>query len=65
VAQVLALIWSGDLPAINVSTKPGGRPLWRISEAGLQQFIERRRHVAAPKVTARTRRPKQKTKQYF
>lgn len=39
---VLGWIHSGELKARNVATKAGGRPSWRISEADLAEFLERR-----------------------
>jgi excisionase family DNA binding protein len=37
VAQVYALVRSGDLPAV----KLGGRGVWRVDRGQLEQYIER------------------------
>jgi excisionase family DNA binding protein len=51
---VLAWIKSGELPAHNIGTNPGGRPTWRIALVDLDGFLERRR--AVPTATAVRRR---------
>ena len=35
---VLAWIRRGELKAINVSSKPGGRPKWRVTQQALEAF---------------------------
>ncbi len=35
---VLAWISSGELNAVNVSRRPGGKPRWRITSEALQAF---------------------------
>ena len=40
--KVLSWIRSGELPAVNVTTKPGGRPKYRIAPADLDTFRTRR-----------------------
>ena len=55
---VFLWIRSGEITAINVATKPGGRPTWRISSADLQFFLEARRAKPAAPVTRR--QPKRK-----
>jgi excisionase family DNA binding protein len=55
--KVVAWIKSGELRAINVAARLGGRPRFRISEADLLAFQERRSAVPiAP-------RPKRQKKQ--
>jgi hypothetical protein len=63
---VFAWIKSGELRAINVATKIGGRPTWRIDQVDFQTFLEARR--SHPNVrqspVARRRRPERATR-YF
>lgn len=54
--KVRAWITSGQLDAIDVSTRPGGRPRWRISEANLLEFEARRAATPPPKPKRRRRR---------
>jgi excisionase family DNA binding protein len=42
VSKVLSWIRCGDLRAVNVVGKLGGRPRWRISVADLDAFLETR-----------------------
>ncbi|MGA2061330.1 MAG: helix-turn-helix domain-containing protein [Thermoguttaceae bacterium] len=58
VHKILTLIHIGDLPAIDVATKPGGRPRYLIDERDVEAF-ERRRSVQAPSPTPTRRRAKQ------
>ncbi len=58
VHKTLALIASGELAAINVAAKIGGRPQWRITAEALAEF-ERRRSAQPKPVTAGRRRKKQ------
>lgn len=56
--KVLAWIHSGELQAVNVATRPGGRPRWRIDQADLMAF-EQRRAATPPAPICRVRRKKQ------
>ena len=49
--KVLRWIRSGELSAVNVTTKPGGRPKYRIAAADLDTFKNRRspQHRVKPK----------------
>jgi Helix-turn-helix domain len=38
VETVLGWIWSGQLEAVNVAAKPGGRPRWRIDPKAFERF---------------------------
>jgi predicted site-specific integrase-resolvase len=49
VEKVITWIRSGELRAINVAAKPNGKPRYRIDEADLAAFENRRAVVAAPK----------------
>jgi len=61
---VLSLIHSGELRAVDVSLKQGGRPRWRILPDDLDGFLLRRTHqVPAPR--RRKRRRTANVKQYF
>lgn len=53
---VLAWIKSRDLVAMDVSRGRGERPRWRISEADLQGFLDRRRTVEPRPVAEKKRR---------
>jgi excisionase family DNA binding protein len=61
---VLALIHGGELRAVDVSPKPGGRPHWRILPEDLDGFLTRRTHQAAPP-RRRRRNPRTNVKRYF
>jgi excisionase family DNA binding protein len=51
---VLGWIKRGELRAINVSRKPGGKPKWRITQEALEAFELVR--TSAPKQPRRSRR---------
>lgn len=53
--KILAFIASGELRAVNLATRPGGRPRWKISEADLLAF-EARRSARPPAPRARRNR---------
>ena len=53
--KILAWIRSGELRAINLVERPGGRPRWKISEADLLIF-EQRRAATGPAPRTRRRR---------
>ena len=53
--KVLSWIRSGELAAIDVSTRPGGRPRWRITSEAIEDF-ERRRAAKPAVKTSRRRR---------
>ena len=54
--KVLRWIRSGELSAVNVTTKPGGRPKYRIAAADLDTFKNRRspQPRSKPKRAAKT-----------
>ena len=54
VSKVLTWIRSGELRAINVATKPLGRPRWRIMIEDLESFEAGRMASPPPKQTRRT-----------
>ena len=54
-AKVLAWIASGELIAIDVAERRGGRPRWRVSPESLEAFQRRRSSRPAPAVTRRRR----------
>lgn len=57
--KVIAWIRSGELKAVNVATKPNGRPRWAVDEADLAAFERRRSSgVLAPVPIAAARRRK-------
>lgn len=53
---VLVWIKRGDLIAMDVSRGRGERPRWRISEADLQGFLDRRRTVPLATLDAKRRK---------
>ncbi len=59
-AHVLAWIRTGELHAVNVAARAGGRPRWRISVEALERFDEARSsripgRAAQPKVRPESR----------
>ena len=56
VQKVLGWISSGELSALNIATKVGGRPRYRIRVEDLQAFELRRTVVPPPPPAARRRR---------
>jgi hypothetical protein len=56
-AKVLAWIKSGELRAVNIATKPTGRPRYRIDRADVLVFEQRR--VAGPPAAKSGRRRRQ------
>jgi excisionase family DNA binding protein len=65
-AKVIRWIRAGELRAIDVAARRGGRPRWRISTADLEAFLRFRQSpapVAAP--TRQKRRMDSKITQYF
>jgi len=65
VDSVLALIHAGQLRAVNVASRPAGRPRWRISPASLDEFLDRRRAVPPEKVPTRRKQVAAKVTEYF
>ena len=53
---VLGWIKSGELKAINVARRPGGRPSWRITSESLEAFEAARTPTPEPKAQTRRRR---------
>jgi hypothetical protein len=51
--KVLGWIKAGELRAVNVAARPTGRPRWRITEADLLVFENRRAAKAPPPVDRR------------
>ncbi len=64
VDKVYTLIGSGELQAVNIAQRRGGRPRWRISEEALQTFLRSRQSVKPAPATRRRKRPQSVT-QYF
>lgn len=46
---VLRRIHSGELEGINIAPKGAAKPRWRVSEAALERYFERRRSTGIPK----------------
>jgi len=63
--KVLTWIRSGELRAINVTTKPGGRPKYRIDPDGLKAFADRRAAVASPRIPRRRKRVQAQSEEEF
>lgn len=53
--KILTFIRSGELAAINIASRPSGRPRYRIDQADLEKF-EAKRAVAAVGKPIRQRR---------
>ena len=60
--KVLALIRSGELRAVNLATRPNGRPRYRIDLADVAAFESARSTVPAPK--PRRRRADRPVREY-
>ncbi len=60
---VLSLIHSGELPAVDVSLHPGGKPRWRILPEHFEAFLLRRTHQ--PRAPRRRRRKAAPARTYF
>jgi excisionase family DNA binding protein len=54
---VLAWVRSGELRAIDVSRKQGGRPKWRITQEALELFAVARTATPPPPRARRRHRP--------
>jgi excisionase family DNA binding protein len=64
--KVLGWIAAGELPAVNVAARPGGRPRWRIDAAALRAFEARRSsQPAAPVPEPRRKRQAAEVIQFF
>lgn len=55
--RVVDLIRIGELRAVNISTRPGGRPTWRISQQERERFELARQSVPTAKPSRRQKRP--------
>ena len=55
-SKVLGFIKTGELKAVNVATKAGGLPRWRISPADLEAFAAARSASPQQPVSRRPRR---------
>jgi hypothetical protein len=55
--KVRGWVVRGELIGVNVSTKPSGRPVWRIAPQELDRFLRTRQSAPAP-VIRRLRREK-------
>ncbi len=64
-AKVLGWIHSGQLIAVDVSAKRGGRPRWRISQSALDSFLAGRQSTPAAPITPKTRRSVQRAYKEF
>jgi len=63
--KVLSWIRSGELSAVNVTIKPGGRPKYRIASADLESFKNRRTPQQRMKQRPRRAVRKSSGKVYF
>ena len=62
---VIAWIRSGELRAIDVSSRSSTRPRFRVDPVDLEIFENRRSVQAAPKTQRRRRRKNQSVTEYF
>jgi len=65
VSKVLCWIRSGQLVAINVVERLGGRPRWRIAIADLEAFLASRTARPATKTTRRRRKADPQVIEFF
>ncbi|WP_390845032.1 helix-turn-helix domain-containing protein [Anatilimnocola floriformis] len=63
VSKVLRWIEAGELKAINVATRLGGRPRWRITEESLVAFEQARTNITPFKPGRR--RPPRVERRYY
>ena len=63
--KVLAWIESGELRAIDASTRRGGRPRYLIDEADIADFEQRRAVVSAPPAPKRPKSKQDDVTEYF
>ena len=63
--KVLSWIRSGELRAVNVAKRLGGRPRYRVSIEDLAAFMERRAVVPEVKVVRRRRRRDPHVTEFF
>jgi excisionase family DNA binding protein len=64
-SKVLTWIRTGELVAINVATRLGGRPRWRIAQEALDQFLTARSAQPPAPVERRRRRADPAAIQFF
>jgi excisionase family DNA binding protein len=63
--KVTDLIKSGELAAIDISLRRGGKPRWRIPQDAVDDFIRRRRsQPPAPPPNRKRRQPAEITQYY-
>ena len=62
---VRAWIDSGALVGLDCSTKPGGKPRWRLSESAIAAFEASRQSRPKPKATRRRRKQQPGVIQFF
>jgi excisionase family DNA binding protein len=62
--KVRAWIERGELAAVNVVDRLGGRPRWRISAEALAEFEERRTAMGRPARTKRAKKPSELVEYY-
>jgi hypothetical protein len=48
--KVRGWVVRGELIGVNVSSKPNGRPIWRIAQEELNRFLRARQSAPAPVV---------------
>jgi hypothetical protein len=59
--KVMAWIAAGELAALNVATRAGNRPRWRICPEAIESFERRRAAVPRPAPAKHARRPRLRT----
>lgn len=64
-AKVLTWIQGGELAAVNVATRVGGRPRWRISQVALEAFLVARQSTPPADVPPKARRPTKRAYREF
>ena len=62
--KVLRWITSGELPAVDLSTRRGPRPRWHVSRAAMETFLLRRQSQPAAPI-ARRKKKREKKLRFF
>jgi len=63
--KVRTWILAGELRAVDLSIKQGGRPRWKISEDDLESFLSRRIATPPPKPTRRRKRQPENVIEFY
>lgn len=62
--KIIGWLLAGELRGSNLAARTGGRPRYRVSEADLAEFLERRSASVKPSIPRRRARASTSTKSY-